>query len=211
MRVGTPDINNFDFLVSGPPCISGDNYPLSFGVGFNGNYGCQLKDLAGIMDVEWQVICSNPHQVAYNAGIYTCSNSSYVDNAGIRVSFSYPSQPYVITFLYRVRNACGWSDWSPGNYHFIQSCSGGWSFTASPNPTNSTLSISVDIESMKGDKAAYVKQIHIMNKFGKIVKQFKFGTGTKKTSINISELKPDVYLVRVFNGKEWKGKQIIKK
>lgn len=208
--VGIPDINNFDFLTSGPSCINYNNQSMYFGVGYEGNWGCQLKDLAGLTEVEWQVFCSNPHQVTHNAGTYTCYSPSYVNDAGLSIAFSYPTQPYVVTLRYRAKNACGWSEWSPGNYKLIQACGGGWNFVASPNPTNGSVNIVLDEITMKNDKTIEIHEVHIMDKFGKIVKQFKYGSANKHANLNISDLKPDVYFIKVFNGKEWKAHTIIK-
>lgn len=125
------------------------------------------------------------------------------------VAFSYPTQPYVITFRYRVNNGCGASQWSPGNSQLIQAC-GGFNFTTSPNPTNGQMDIALDEETVNNDKAANIQEIQVMDKFNKVVKQFKYGVVNKKTTINISDLKADVYFIKVFNGKEWKAKSIIK-
>lgn len=210
VQVGVPSVNDFDFLVSGPSCI-GSVSTMSFGVGFNGHYGCQLHSDAGITDVEWQIYCSNPYQVTYNDGNFTCQNTTQVNNAGLSVFFSYyPTQPYVITFRYRVKNGCDWSLWSPGNSVLIQACGGGWGFTISPNPIDGIVQIALDENTIKNDKSSNVREIQIMDKFGKIVKKFNYGFGIKKSNINISELKADIYFIKVFNGKEWKGKQVIK-
>ncbi|RYY48907.1 MAG: T9SS type A sorting domain-containing protein [Chitinophagaceae bacterium] len=211
VHVGAPDINNFTFLSSGASCISSNNQALSFGVGYNGNWGCQLNALAGITEVEWQVICSKPHQVTYNAGTYTCQFPSQVNRAGLSVAFSYPTQPYVITLLFRVKNACGWSDWSPGNTQFIQACSGGWYFVASPNPSEGTMNVSLDEQTLKNDNAAAIHEIQVMDKVGKIVKQFRYGSGNRKATITITDLKADIYFIKVLNGKEWKVQSVIKK
>ena len=210
-KFGVPDINNFNFLVSGPSCINYNNQSMSFGVGFNDYFGCQLNAYAAITEVEWQVISSKPYQVTYNAGAYTCQFTSQVNKAGLSVSFSYPTQPYVITFLFRVKNACGWSDWSPGNSQFIQACGGGWGFTASPNPTDGTIQIALNEETIRNDKTSELQEIQVMDKFGKTVKRFKYGSGNKKLTININELKSDIYFIKVFNGKEWKGQSVIRK
>lgn len=50
-----------------------------------------------------------------------------------------------------------------------------------------------------------------MDKFGKTVKRFSYGVGTKNATLNITDLKTDVYFIKVFNGKEWRGQEIIKK
>lgn len=210
IQVGSPDISQFSFLVSGAPCITYNNQALSFGIGYNGYWGCQLKDLIGITDVEWMVMCPKPYQVTYNSGIYNCLTSGKVNNAGISVAFSYPSQPYVVTMLYRVKNECGWSEWSPGNYHFIQACSGGWYFVASPNPTTGDVAVSLDEQTLKSDNTAAIKELQVLDKTGKPVKQFKFGTGNKRVNISLSGLKSDTYFINVFNGKEWKGQQVVK-
>lgn len=208
--IGLPNIHDFKFLSNGAPCMSYSNQTLSFGVGYNNIFGCQLNDSAGITEVEWQIICPKPYQLTNNAGGYACTFTSTVNNAGIRVAFSYPTQPYVITFLYRVKNACGWSEWSAGNAHFIQACSGGWYVTAAPNPTEGSLSIALDEQTIAKDKAAIIQEVQVVDKFGSVVKQFKYGSGSQKVEMNISELRTGTYFIKVFNGKEWKVQSIIK-
>ena len=55
-----------------------------------------------------------------------------------------------------------------------------------------------------------IREIQVMDKFGKVVKQFKYSSGNKRATINMSELRTDVYFIKVFNGKEWKGQSVIK-
>lgn len=205
VNVNVPDINYSSFLVSGPSCLSGTG-AMSFGVNYNGTSGCGLNNY-NITEVEWQVFCSNPHQVTNNAGAYACSG---INKAGIRVTFFQPIvQPFVITFLYRLKNSCGWSEWSTGNYHLIQPCSGSWSFTTSPNPTEGTITVALDGQTSQ-NKNATMREIQVMDKFGKIVKRFEFDLGKKSTTVNLNDLKGDIYFIKVFDGKEWKVQSVIK-
>lgn len=183
---------------------------MAFGVGYNGSTGCQLKDYAGVTGVEWQVSCPNSIQTNHNDGAYICYSPSDVNDAGLSIAFSYPTQPYVVTLRYRVTNACGSSRWSPGNSKLIQAYSGAWSFIASPNPTNGSVEVTLDNQTVINDKTIEIREIQIVDKIGKIVKQFKYNAATKESNLNISELRPDVYFIKVFNGKEWKSQSLIK-
>ncbi len=90
----------------------------------------------------------------------------------------------------------------------VSSC--GWGFRASPNPVSSSIYITLDEQTIKNSRNISIRKIEITDKFGNIVKQFSYGINNKQASISISNLKPDVYYLRVFNGKEWKSKSIVK-
>lgn len=135
-----PNIHDFTFVWSGPSCINYNWQTISFGVQKNSSNGCSLQSLPeNITEVEWNIIPSKPINTTLNSGIYRCVTSSVV-NAGVKVAFSRPSNPYVTTFLFRVKGTHGWSDWSVGNYHMAQSCNH-YNYSVYPNPTSETLTI----------------------------------------------------------------------
>jgi hypothetical protein len=216
IKAGTPSISNFSFLANGPSCISYNNQAMSFGISYNGYTGCNLKDYAGITDVDWQISCPNPYQTTYNAGIYTCSTPSYVNNAGISVAFSYPNQSYVITFRFRVKNDCGWSMWSPGYYQTIKNCYAPSGINVSPNPSSSSIDVSLNSSSINNSaipsnsNPVSIMQIEITDKSGTLIKEYKYSTVSTKRTLDISLLKPDMYYIRVFDSRQWQSQAFIK-
>ncbi len=83
----------------------------------------------------------------------------------------------------------------------------------SPNPTANVISVELmnDLKDAAINQKEKIVEIQLMDKMGICKKKFKYSGGIEKASINISDLSSDIYVVRVFNGKEWISKQIIKK
>ncbi len=201
--VQAPELNGFDFTKNGNPC-----YP-SFGVTFNGNGGCALRTDANIQEVEYWISSPYSYSISYNSGSLSCYSTSIVNKAGFTGSFPTQSQPYVVTFRFRVRNNCDWSEWSPGYYHFVQSC--GFAFTVTPNPVSSRVEVALDETTMKKTSDHSIREVQISDKTGRILRQTRYGPGTQRLTLDMSGLKPDVYFLRVFDGKEWRSESIIKR
>ena len=85
--------------------------------------------------------------------------------------------------------------------------------SASPNPTNSVLQIQLmnDLGVTTSIKKEKIFEIQLVDKMGTCQKIEKYSNGLEKVNIDISKLVADIYVVRVFNGKEWLSKQVIKK
>ncbi|HXR85166.1 MAG TPA: trypsin-like peptidase domain-containing protein [Hanamia sp.] len=213
IMVGIGNVNNFTFVQSGPTCMQYNNESMSFGVAYNGHTGCDLKDYANITGVDWQIFCPNPYTVTYNSGAYTCITPSYVNNAGISIAFSYPNQPYVITFRFRVQNACGWSQWSPGYYQTIKNCNSTSGVTVSPNPASNSINVALSPATV-GNKlkslASSITQIQVTDKIGTIIKEYKYDNAASNRTLDISGLKLDVYFIKVFDGSQWQSTSFIK-
>ena len=117
-----------------------------------------------------------------------------------------PDQSGTYEIFVRPTNTCGvgWPE-SVKTITVAYSCLGGRSmFTASPNPTTGD----VLIESI--DKKVVIKQIEITDKLGNLKKRIIVGMDSKKTKINIAELPADVYIIRIFDGKNWVSKKVVK-
>lgn len=117
-----------------------------------------------------------------------------------------PDQPGTYEIFVRPTNACGAG--TPESVKTITvaySCLGGRSmFTASPNPTTGD----VLIESI--DKKTNIKQIDITDKLGNLKKRIMVGLDSKKSKISIAELPADIYIIRIFDGKNWVSKKVVK-
>jgi hypothetical protein len=108
---------------------------------------------------------------------------------------------------------CGWAS------EMFTFMDGGWSafdsYSLTPNPASSQLTLTVDegkLDKMKITRSAEqdIQQIILVDKMGTPVMQQKYGPGTRNISLNITALKPDVYTLRIYNGKKWVVKKFIK-
>lgn len=143
---------------------------------------------------------------SYKWIVYGPSGGYYTNQVEhIELNFS---QPGTHTIAVIPVNSCGEGAATYTSVEVSDWC--GWGFTASPNPANNSVEVALDEQTVKNDRTMSIREIHVTDKLGNVVKQFKYGTGNKRTSLNISSLKSDVYFLRVFNGKEWKSKSIVK-
>lgn len=87
----------------------------------------------------------------------------------------------------------------------------------SPNPATST--VAVEDVSYSSDKSSSAKsgnatgsiyKIWITDKTGNVILQFNYTSPLDKANINISELKPDTYFLKIYNGKSWTIKKLMK-
>lgn len=101
-------------------------------------------------------------------------------------------------------NVCGTS--YPACYSFDCSSNGEHRFAASPNPTTGDI----QIEATGTDKNITIKEIQVTDKMGNVKKKIKLNGDTKKTKINIAELPADTYIIRIYDGKTWTSKKVIK-
>lgn len=191
------------FISNQAPCAG---YPVEFAAHYD-PWDCYSLLEAGITDIEWQIWSPYPYQVEQNYSTIGCYD---LNNSGRTISFGNPYSTYEVQLRIRALNSCGWSDWSQIFPVTLIDCGGQWGFTASPNPATSSVEIALDEQTVKSHKTMTIGEIQITDKLGNIIKRFKYEAGHKRLVLDISGLKPDVYLIRVFNGKEWKSKSIIK-
>jgi hypothetical protein len=76
-------------------------------------------------------------------------------------------------------------------------------YTISPNPA--TDNITIDGQKQKKN----IKEVQIIDKTGQVRKTAKFGNNVQRVNLNISDLTPDIYYIKIFDGKEWKSKPIV--
>jgi bacillolysin len=84
----------------------------------------------------------------------------------------------------------------------------GWGFMVSPNPAASQLTVSSDKEA--GSRAAaLIYGIRITDQFGVMRKNLSYKSGITSTGITIADLNPGMYLISVFDGKQWNSKPLM--
>lgn len=89
-------------------------------------------------------------------------------------------------------------------------------YSVAPSPASSDLTIYVDDEKLKNQKISkspdqVIQRVMIMNRFGTVVNQQTYPSGTRKVSLNVSSLPSDIYVAKIFNGKNWTSIKFIKK
>lgn len=90
-------------------------------------------------------------------------------------------------------------------------------YAMSPNPATSTVEVSntdysseKDVASNSTNSKETIYKIWIVDKMGTIMRQFNYATPLQKAYIDISGLKADTYLLKIYNGKNWIIKKLIK-
>jgi hypothetical protein len=112
-----------------------------------------------------------------------------------------------VSFLITATNQCGSISRTVNITADDPSCGGGfYRFSASPNPTTGD----VQIEATGTDKTTTIKEIQVTDKFGNVKKIIKLSTNPKKHKISIADLPADTYIIRIYDGKTWTSKKVIK-
>ena len=117
----------------------------------------------------------------------------------------------IVTFRLSNTNTCGTYDF---DVLFVAQLQYGY-YKLSPNPTKDNLTISVDEAKLSTQKIAKssdqdIREIVILDKTGLIQAKQSYGKGIRQMNMNISNLKTGVYIVRIFNGKDWTAIKLVK-
>lgn len=100
-------------------------------------------------------------------------------------------------------------------FEFLFYATDGSFYRMSPNPASSNVSIAVDEEKIAKQNIAKsndqdIREVIITDKTGIVKQRNVYGKSTRQINLNVSALKPDIYLVRIFNGKLWTTLRFIK-
>lgn len=89
-------------------------------------------------------------------------------------------------------------------------------FNIAPNPATNTLNIRPEITSKiklsgsdAGQQQPQINEVMVVDKFNNIKKIVKFPDNTSNASINIDNLHPDVYILRIRNKDTWITKKFV--
>lgn len=107
----------------------------------------------------------------------------------------------------RANNSCGSGPMSQAKYLSYAVCSGG--FTVSPNPATSQIIVQADELTLQTNVAPDIQAVEIIDKMGVMSLRKQFGKGMSKVSISISELKNDIYTIKIFDGKQWHVQKLV--
>jgi hypothetical protein len=108
-------------------------------------------------------------------------------------------------------NACGISP--KAGKGITGQCGGGSKILVSPNPANGFITIllpqSGDKENIKSTKTIF--QVIILDNMGTVKLSTKYKGAATPLNVNIGALKPDLYLVKAFDGKQWHSQHLLVK
>lgn len=111
---------------------------------------------------------------------------------------SYPAFMWV-----RSKNGCGYSDLvylEVGTDCYGNRMSS--SYTISPNPA----STNVQIDGSKNKKL--IKEIQLIDKMGQVKRVIKFKSNQTNVNFDVSGFSPDIYYLKIYDGKQWESKQL---
>ncbi len=98
---------------------------------------------------------------------------------------------------------------------YAAACGGGGQLRlmASPNPIDNNVSVEITSDDIiKGNaKKEKIYEIQIHDKSGICKKTIKYTGGIDKVNVPMNNLESNIYVLRVYTGKQWIAKQIIKK
>jgi hypothetical protein len=118
------------------------------------------------------------------------------------------------TVMVRPVNSCGKEASSEPFKWIIGSfvCPLSPAFTVSPNPSSTIIKTNTagTADNVKSIASPYgFSEIEILDKMGNLKKRLKYSKGTKFTTIDVSSLPTDNYVLRIFNGVAWEEYKVI--
>jgi hypothetical protein len=179
-------------LIIGTPIpeeINGPDYDLCFSGTQNTSGVFSVGNPVAGLSYQWQI---NGIGAGGGSSITVNSRRWGIDFHSIRVR-SYSAQ-------------CGYSDWYESSFAIVD-CSGegGYRYSLSPNPASSNLTVSSLLEK----DAPKIKIIEIVSKSGIVVFRKNYEMALNKTTIDLNNLRSDVYTVRVGDGKKWYSQNLL--
>jgi len=83
------------------------------------------------------------------------------------------------------------------------------SFIMAPNPASNEITITSDDAEAGSKSSSLIYAIRITDQYGVVRKVFQYKQGIHMTKLPVADLKAGVYMLSVFNGKEWIGRSLI--
>jgi hypothetical protein len=84
-----------------------------------------------------------------------------------------------------------------------------FAFSLSPNPANSQVTVTAERAEANSKSVSLIYGVKILDQFGAVRKKLEFKHGLLQTKIPVEGLSAGLYLLSVFDGKEWKTKSLI--
>lgn len=154
----------------------------------------------------------------YSDGTYQwyCTGIGLLSSTSKTVSLQF-TQPGDYTLSVRPNSPCGLGPVSvySESLHASSSCSVSGFYLVYPNPAATNLSIEMAASntdhgsSSKNNLVAGFDRIEVLDKMGKVVIRRTYHRNTKKVILNVSTLRSDVYVLRIFNENDSEEHKII--
>lgn len=128
-------------------------------------------------------------------------------------SVDFPLRPSNRDYEIRIVTTTPCGQLIQGETIFAPNCTGGGAqISVTPNPVTGTLTIQTITDELEGPGTSRdeILQVVINDKLGTPIMERKFINGAKQITLPVGTLKPDVYFVRVWNGKVWTSTQFVK-
>lgn len=222
------------YTLAYPPCPTPLCTPSAVynSISSSGPYGTTVYSGIAYMNTSNQLYIYNSELTSGTWSLVSGNPASWSSYNGNNLTVT-PGDYDPIKFRLTASNSCGtlYYDFTfyTSNYTYLMYDGGESEYRLSPNPAQDVLAVAVNTEKTKEKSVAVnsekskdkklaglsvgsdIKEIHILDKMGNLKQKQTFVQGSKKININVSKLKADVYVIRIFNGKEWKTMQFIKR
>ncbi len=206
------------YMLAYPPCQTQGctPQPVSSPITTGGPYGTTVYGGASYLQCQNDLQLYNTELEGGTWSLLSGSVVSWSSNIGTHLSF-YPggASGDLIKFRLTKNNSCGnqYYDFyfTPTQYNYSSYSI----YTISPNPASSMVSVMVDEAKLIQEKITKsnsqdIKEISILDKMGGVISKQAFGKNIRMANVNVSNLKPDIYIVRIFNGKDYTSLKLIK-
>ena len=85
-----------------------------------------------------------------------------------------------------------------------------WRFSVSPNPSDGQVTVSTDNESLlDADSQNLIYAIKVTDPSGTRSESFEYERGVNSASISLKDHHPGLYILSVYDGKNWSSKQLL--
>lgn len=82
-------------------------------------------------------------------------------------------------------------------------------FTAFPNPASNTVNIESSKSNEKSSPTREIREVVLINKMGSISYRKQFGKGVLNVNIPVAQLKNDIYVLKISDGKNWQTEKLV--
>jgi hypothetical protein len=163
-----------------------------------GGYRAEAFTFTSSPQYEWRLPDEWSSSVSGGNNPFTVGSNGFDIPVQVNTIYTYPAFVWV-----RAVNACGTSD-----VVFLEvgtDCYGyriSSQYAVSPNPATSF----VQIDGSKNKKT--IIEVQLVDKMGEVKKVMKYKGNPGVVRFDVSGLKPDIYYIKIYDGKQWESKPL---